>query len=499
MRDRTVLVTGGTGALGGAVVDAFLDAGWRVVCTWVVPGERERMGERDGLELVEADLFDEEAVDGRRAAGGGDRRRAAARGREPGRRVPGRAAGGRDDAGGVRGPVQAEPAPHLPGHAGGAAAAGRGRRRRDRVHVRAGRRCGRSRAPPPTPPRRRRCSAFAQAVAVEYRDEGVRCNAVLPSVIDTPANRAAEPDADHSRWVPARRDRARGPVPVLRGLGPGERRRGPRLRARVAPASPAPRAPPALGGQGLVPDRMALLGHRRARQAADRADRRATARPCGGAPPRSATSSGGPAAATRRPANGWCASACRPGAGPRSRAGRRDGRSCGADRQRDHSGRVDDALVLHLVIGSQRAGAGDSSRSPALPVLSACPEGPNSARLTTTPGNSSYSCSTSGSGRARGREQELVHVQEGDPARVVAHVAPTAVLEGGEDAPSGGRCARGTACGHSCTDRDALVDVGGEHLAGDRPCCRCRTGRTAPRRPAGGTRSTPAGTSASSR
>ena len=42
---------------------------------------------------------------------------------------------------------------------------------------------------------------FAQAVAVEYRDEGVRCNAVLPSVIDTPANRAAEPDADHSRWV----------------------------------------------------------------------------------------------------------------------------------------------------------------------------------------------------------------------------------------------------------------------------------------------------------
>ena len=42
---------------------------------------------------------------------------------------------------------------------------------------------------------------FAQAVAVEYRDDGVRCNAVLPSVIDTPANRAAEPDADHSRWV----------------------------------------------------------------------------------------------------------------------------------------------------------------------------------------------------------------------------------------------------------------------------------------------------------
>lgn len=43
--------------------------------------------------------------------------------------------------------------------------------------------------------------AFAQAVAVEYREARIRCNAVLPSVIDTPANRAAQPHADHSRWV----------------------------------------------------------------------------------------------------------------------------------------------------------------------------------------------------------------------------------------------------------------------------------------------------------
>jgi NAD(P)-dependent dehydrogenase (short-subunit alcohol dehydrogenase family) len=43
--------------------------------------------------------------------------------------------------------------------------------------------------------------AFVQALDAEYRDRGVRCNAVLPSVIDTPANREASPDADYSKWV----------------------------------------------------------------------------------------------------------------------------------------------------------------------------------------------------------------------------------------------------------------------------------------------------------
>ena len=43
--------------------------------------------------------------------------------------------------------------------------------------------------------------AFVQALDADYAKRGIRANAILPSVIDTPANRAAEPDADHSRWV----------------------------------------------------------------------------------------------------------------------------------------------------------------------------------------------------------------------------------------------------------------------------------------------------------
>ncbi len=43
---------------------------------------------------------------------------------------------------------------------------------------------------------------LAQVVAAEVVERGVRVNAVLPSTIDTPANRAAMPGADASKWVP---------------------------------------------------------------------------------------------------------------------------------------------------------------------------------------------------------------------------------------------------------------------------------------------------------
>jgi NAD(P)-dependent dehydrogenase (short-subunit alcohol dehydrogenase family) len=42
---------------------------------------------------------------------------------------------------------------------------------------------------------------LTEALADELKDRGVTVNAILPSIIDTPVNRADMPDADPARWV----------------------------------------------------------------------------------------------------------------------------------------------------------------------------------------------------------------------------------------------------------------------------------------------------------
>lgn len=43
--------------------------------------------------------------------------------------------------------------------------------------------------------------SLVQTVALENRDRGISANVILPGTMDTPANRAAMPGADPSKWV----------------------------------------------------------------------------------------------------------------------------------------------------------------------------------------------------------------------------------------------------------------------------------------------------------
>lgn len=203
--DGTVLVTGGTGALGTAVVAELAYVGADVVTTWIVPEERDRMEGREigklagqGLELVEADLSTDEgariAADAATAQGplvalvnlvggfaqGG--RVHEAPGEEIERMLelnlmsayrttraclPAMLAGGGGSIVCVGARAALDPFPGAAGYAVSKAAV----------------------------------LALVRSLAAEYRDDGIRANAILPSVIDTPANREAMPGADHSAWV----------------------------------------------------------------------------------------------------------------------------------------------------------------------------------------------------------------------------------------------------------------------------------------------------------
>jgi NAD(P)-dependent dehydrogenase (short-subunit alcohol dehydrogenase family) len=42
---------------------------------------------------------------------------------------------------------------------------------------------------------------LTESMAAELREHGINVNCVLPTILDTPENRSAMPDADASRWV----------------------------------------------------------------------------------------------------------------------------------------------------------------------------------------------------------------------------------------------------------------------------------------------------------
>jgi NAD(P)-dependent dehydrogenase (short-subunit alcohol dehydrogenase family) len=194
----TVLVAGGTGALGTAVVRELLDHGYDCRLTWIVDRERERIDQElgDRVSLARTDLTD------------------------PGGGVADVVAGVEDleavvnlVGGYAQGPLVHETAlpdfmrmielnlvpafllaheamPRMVERGSGAFVGVSARAALRPFAGAAGYVAGKA-----------ALLAFVQALDAEYRDKGVRVNAILPSVIDTPANREAQPDADQSKWV----------------------------------------------------------------------------------------------------------------------------------------------------------------------------------------------------------------------------------------------------------------------------------------------------------
>ena len=204
MTERTVLVTGGTGALGAAVTRRFLDAGHRVAVTWRSEADRDALAGdlhdfADRLLFVRADVTDPEAV-----------------------------TNAVEEVRSALGPVGV--LAHLVG-------GWRGDERIDahsietwegmlRLNLTSGFLCARAVLPgmlaenwgrivlvsARTAVRPRAGDAayavakagvivLAQTIAEETRGTGVTANVVVPSIIDTPANRASMP-GDPARWVP---------------------------------------------------------------------------------------------------------------------------------------------------------------------------------------------------------------------------------------------------------------------------------------------------------
>jgi NAD(P)-dependent dehydrogenase (short-subunit alcohol dehydrogenase family) len=193
-----VLVAGGTGALGSAVVRELLDAGYDCTVTWIAERELERAEAElgDQVQFVRADLIDPDGGAAEAVAAVDDLEAVV------------------DLVGGfASGPLVHEtswedfeqmlklnlaPAfnlaraamPRLLERGGGAFVA---------VSARTALRPFPGGAAYSTA--KAAVLAFIQALDADYRKDGLRANAILPSVIDTPANRAGQPDADHSKWV----------------------------------------------------------------------------------------------------------------------------------------------------------------------------------------------------------------------------------------------------------------------------------------------------------
>jgi NAD(P)-dependent dehydrogenase (short-subunit alcohol dehydrogenase family) len=202
---KVAIVTGGAGALGAAVVMAFLDAGAAVDVPHRAAGDLEQLRERSGIAAgaklggAALDLTDEQAVMHYYAAvavqqGGIDILV----------NIAGGFGGGKPvhetswslwqeqlDLNLKTTVLSCQAAvPHMLARGGGAIV---------NVGTRTATQPGAKLAAYAAA--KRAVLQLTEALAAELRDQHITANAILPSTIDTAANRRGSPNADHSRWV----------------------------------------------------------------------------------------------------------------------------------------------------------------------------------------------------------------------------------------------------------------------------------------------------------
>jgi len=204
LQHRSVLVTGGTGALGTAVVRAFANAGAHVTVSWVVERERDALREELGtsaknVQLEQADVTDPDAVAALCAAA------AKPTGRLD---VLVQLVGGFAFA-----PIdETDPKTWHKMIALNATSTFLCAREAAKLMRPQGRgRIVTVAAVPAVDRGAANMSAYAaskaavlnltQSLSKELVGDGITVNAIAPSIIDTPANRKAMPDADTSTWL----------------------------------------------------------------------------------------------------------------------------------------------------------------------------------------------------------------------------------------------------------------------------------------------------------
>jgi NAD(P)-dependent dehydrogenase (short-subunit alcohol dehydrogenase family) len=205
LQARVAVVTGGAGALGSAVVRAFLGAGARVVVPYRKEGELESLRARLGagadapLSGSAVDLTSEEEV-----AAFFERARSEAGSVNALVNAAGSFSGGAAAHETAWATWQAMLDVNLKTAVLASQAAARQMATRGGgaiVNVSARAALGSGEKISAYAASKRALLQLTEAMAAELKPSGVTVNAVLPSTIDTPANRKAMPDADFSTWT----------------------------------------------------------------------------------------------------------------------------------------------------------------------------------------------------------------------------------------------------------------------------------------------------------